>query len=106
MTAAMDTETISRIEVLDTGELLLGLESKGNGDYQYVYREAAGVYWDADQSGFKSTPMREWSYSKWFTHIVGVVQSGLGLKLVLGESVAWRNVPDQEKSEIEKANVI
>ena len=102
----MDTETISRIEVLDTGELFLGLESKGRGGYQFVYREAAGVYWDADRSGFKSTPMREWSCSKWFIHIVGVAQSGLGLKLVLGDNVAWSKVPDQEKLEIEKANVI
>lgn len=102
----MITETISRIEVLDTGELLLGLESKGSGGYQHVYREAAGVYWDPERSGFKSTPMREWSCSKWFTHIVGVVQSGLELKLVLGKSVAWSNVPDQEKLEIESANVI
>jgi hypothetical protein len=106
MTASVVTETISRIEVLDTGELLLGLESKGKGMYQHIYREAAGVYWDPDRSGFKSTPMQEWSCSKWFAHVVSVVRAGLELKLVLGESVAWSNVPDQEKLEIEKANVI
>ena len=101
----MDTETISRIEVLDTGELLLGLEGKGKSEYQYVYREAAGVYWDPAKSGFKSTLMSEWSCSMWFSHIVSVVHSGLGLKLVLAKSVSWRNIPDQQRLEIEKTIV-
>ena len=106
MTASVDTETISRIEMLDTGELFLGLESKGKGMYQHVYREAAGVYWDPDRFGFKSTPVREWPCSRWFSHIVSVVRAGLGLELVLGQNVVWSNVPDHERLKIEKANVI
>jgi hypothetical protein len=34
MAAPVFIEIVSRIEVLDTGELRLGLESKGNGMYQ------------------------------------------------------------------------
>ena len=52
--------------------------------YQYVYREAAGVYWDEQRHGFKSTPMKEWSCSKWFFQIVGVVQSRLNDGLGIG----------------------
>lgn len=106
MAANMDSETISKIEMLNTGELLLGIVSQGKPTYQYVYREAAGVYWDESRRGFKSTPIKEWSCSKWFLHIVGVVQTGLGVKLRLGKSVTWRNIPDQEKVEIERANTI
>lgn len=97
----MERETINRIEILDTGELLLGLESKGKSMYQYVYREASGVYWDEKRHGFKSTPIKEWSCSKWFSQIIGVVKSGLGVELTLGHDIAWRNIPAQERTLIE-----
>ncbi len=102
----MDNEIISRVEVLDTGELLLGLESNGKPMYQYIYREAAGVYWDESKSGFKSTPMEVMSCSKWYSQIVSVVKSGLGVQLQLGKSVNWANVPDQDKVEIQSGKAI
>ena len=100
----MTTEMVARVELLDTGELLLGLAGEGNPSYQYVYREAAGVYWSEEPRGFKSTVIENWSCSKWFSHIVAVVHSGLGVKLVLGKQVAWKNVPDQDIVEIERQN--
>lgn len=99
----MDNETINRIEVLDTGELLLGLDGQGKSMYQYVYREAAGVYWDQSRHGFKSTPMKEWTCSQWYQQIVSVVRSGLGVELSLADHVAWSNVPENEKAEIQRA---
>lgn len=96
----MDHETINRVEVLDTGELLLGLESQGKPIYQYVYREAAGVYWDKNRYGFKSTPMKKWSCSQWYKQIVDVVRSGLGINLALGPNVTWRNISGQQRAEI------
>jgi hypothetical protein len=102
----MNHEIINRIEVLDTGELLLGLESQGHLMYQYVYREAAGVYWDQDRLGFKSTPMKERSFSQWFKQIVRVVRSGLGVELILGADVIWLNVPEQQKAEILREKAI
>lgn len=102
----MKQEIINRIEVLDSGELLLGLESQGESMYQYVYREAAGVYWDADRNGFKSTQIKEWSCAQWFKQIVGVVRSGLGIELTLGANVIWLNVPEKQKVEIQSKNPI
>lgn len=102
----MDLETIIRVEVLDTGELLLGLKGQGKPIYQYVYREAAGVYWDEQRHGFKSTPMKEWSCSKWFFQIVGVVQSSLGVELCLGTEVAWLNITAEERAVIEHGKAI
>ncbi|MDO9163822.1 MAG: hypothetical protein Q8N35_17965 [Methylococcaceae bacterium] len=74
--------------------------------YQHIYREAAGVYWDENRHGFKSTPMKEWSCAKWFFHIVGVVQSGSSIELQLGKNVEWCKIPDQDQAEIERGNVI
>jgi hypothetical protein len=37
------TEYINRIELLDSGELFLGIESEGMEMHQFVYREAAGA---------------------------------------------------------------
>ena len=102
----MEQETINRIEVLDTGELLLVLESRGRPAYQFVYQEAAGVYWDKNRHGFKSTPIREWSCSQWFKHIVDVVRSALGVDLVLSPDLTWDNIPEQQKAEIQNDKAI
>ncbi len=74
--------------------------------YQSVYREAAGVYWDQDRLGFKSTPMKERSCPQWFKQIVGVVRSGLGVELILGANVSWINVSEQQKAEIQREKAI
>ena len=74
--------------------------------YQYVYREASGVYWDQSRHGFKSTPMKEWSCSQWYKQIIGAVRSGLGVELMLGENVVWANVPEQEKEEMQREKAI
>lgn len=100
----MKQEIINRVELLDTGELLLGLESSGESMYQYVYREAAGVYWDSNKHGFKSTEMKEWSCAQWFGHIVGVVRSGLGIDLKLGADVSWLNISENHRAEIQNTN--
>ncbi|WP_345986464.1 hypothetical protein WCX49_04895 [Sulfurimonas sp. HSL-1656] len=102
----MRHETIKRIELLDTGELLLGLESQGKPEYQYVYRDAAGVYWDQERHGFKSTPLKEWSCSQWYKQICDVVQSSLDIELKLAKNVLWSNVPAEEQEEIKHANSI
>jgi hypothetical protein len=102
----MNSETINKIEVLETGELLVGIESQGKPMFQYVYREAAGVYWDQSRKGFKSTPMREWSCSQWFKQIIEVVRSGFGVELKLGANVIWLNVPEKQKTEIQSENAI
>ena len=96
----MHHEIINRVELLDTGELLLGLEGPGKPMYLYVYREAAGVYWDETGRGFRSEPMREWSCGRWFAQIVAVVRAGLGVELTLGDNIAWLNVSEQQQAEI------
>ena len=97
----VEQERINKVEILDSGELLLALESGGKSEYQYVYREAAGVYWDNELKGFKSTiPTGEWTYSQWFSHIVDIVKTGVGVEISLANEVVWGNIPEQTKTQI------
>lgn len=65
-----------------------------------MYREGAGVYWDSENKGFKSTELKNWSPSEWFVHIKEIVRSGLGIELVMGEKVAWKNLLGSDKEAI------
>lgn len=44
-------EIINKVEVLESGELILVLEGGGRFGYQHIYREAADIYWDNECGG-------------------------------------------------------
>ncbi len=96
----MEREFIKKIYVNGDSELVLILENDGKPEYQYVYRGAAGVYWDQEVKGFKSTPMKELSCSGWFTQIIEVVKSELGVELFLSPSSSWHEIPTEEIEKI------
>ncbi len=93
----MKTEIIHKIVLNSSNELLLLLSSPGEPMYQYVYREAAGVYWDDKQKGFKSTPLKNWTVSEWFIHIKDIVRTSLNVDLQVDENLQWENIPDTEQ---------
>ena len=95
----MNTENISRIEILDGGELILILESGGNASYQHIYREAAEVYWDKELKGFKSPKPRQWSYLEKYLHIVKVAEN-CSILLSLSPSTEFQNILKNIKDEI------
>lgn len=99
----MTNETIQEIVVTDQNELLLKLIGDGKPMYQYVYREAAGVYWDEKRKGFKSIPMKEWTISEWFLHIMDIVKSGIGVELKIDENSTWNNISENEIIKIKNA---
>lgn len=76
-----ETEYINRIQILDSGELFLGIEGEG-----------------------KATELKDWTPSDWFFHIVDIVQMGLGVRLVLRRSVLWEGLSDKDMAIITKAN--
>jgi hypothetical protein len=78
----METSRILKVAVLEDGRTAVFPESK-EPMYQYVYREAAGVYWEQALGCFVWTPPGRWTPQQWYQHIVGVVKTGLGLQLVL-----------------------
>ena len=96
----MKTEIIQEVVVNDLNELIVKVIAEGNPEYQYVYREAAGVYWDDIQKAFKSTPMNDWNTSQWFIHIMDIVKLGLNVELTIDENVEWKNIEEQEKEKI------
>ncbi len=100
-----ETEYINRVGLLDTGELFIGIDGNGNTDYQYVYREAAGVYWDPTLKGFKSTELKEWTPSQWFVHMVEIVRQAVGVRLAMLDSVHWRGISEQEKAAIKSQTI-
>jgi hypothetical protein len=107
MALEMDRETITKIEVNDTGELLLSLESNGDPTYQYIYRAASGVYWDQDKYGFKSTPMKkDRSCFQWYNQIISAVKSELGVEMILSKNVSCTNLAEKDKAEILQQHAI
>jgi hypothetical protein len=100
MARPMIVETVSNIEIANGGELLLRLASEGRPAYQYVYRAAAGVYWDQDQYAFKLAARADDDYVNWFTHILKILEDEMGLQLRLSDEVTWINIPDKVKYEI------
>jgi hypothetical protein len=99
----MKIEIIKEVVVNDKNELLIKVIGDGNPMYQYVYREAAGVYWDDNQKAFKSTPLNEWTESKWFMHIKDIVKSGLNIELSFDANLKWNNISDEEIINIKNA---
>ena len=55
-----------------------------------------GVYWDDNQKAFKSTPLNEWTESKWFMHIKDIVKSGLNIELSFDDNLKWNNIQDRD----------
>lgn len=103
MALNMDRETIDEIVLNSNNELLLKIMGKSKPMYQYIYREDAGVYWDDDNKGFKSTLIKkDKSISEWFFHITDIAKSGLALDLTMGENPSWENIPDTENNKIIK----
>jgi hypothetical protein len=96
-------EIIKEVLINDKNELLLKILGNGNPTYQYVYREAAGVYWDDKEKGFKSTPIKEWTVSKWFLQISSIVKSCLSVDLVIDEKTRWNKISDTDINEIKNA---
>jgi len=92
-------ENISSVEILESDELIVVLESGGEPSYQNIYREAAEVYWVNDLKAFKSPPPKKWSHSVWFHHIVKVA-GNCSISLILTKNTSWVNIPDLTKGEI------
>jgi len=99
----MTEEIISEVKVLDSGKLLLILKSGGNNSYQYVYREAAGVYWEPDLKGFISTEPKDWSYITWFSHMIKIVKQ-VGIDLKLTNQTKWSGLDKSEQLKLLKAH--
>jgi hypothetical protein len=96
----MTLESVSNIEITNEGVIVIALESGGKPSYQYVYRAAAGVYWDQDRRAFRFATKNDGRYAKWFAHILSVLNDEMGLQLRLAKAVTWTAVPDEVRDEL------
>jgi hypothetical protein len=99
----METSPILKVAVLTDGRTAVFPQSK-RADYQYVYREAAGVYWDQAMGCFISTQPQDWSPQKWYQQIVSVVKSGTGLQMVLTADTEYESTDDGFEDSIKLAD--
>jgi len=83
---------ISRIEIDDSGRLLVYPAIQDPTYFQYVYRAGAEVYW-ANTGYFYSSVPREWSYSQWLEQIRFAVRGELGIELEALQNTAYVSVP-------------
>lgn len=93
-------EIISTVEMLESGKLLLILESGGQEEYMHVYGCSTRVCWDNEKKGFHSNEApNELSYVDWFKHIAKIVEKELDVVLFFNEDTKWHNVPTDVKNE-------
>jgi hypothetical protein len=91
---------VSKVQALDSGEVLLAVAGGGKAWYQHVYRGAGGVYWRDDLGGFVSSGRKEWPCSRWFAHIVAICKDELGVDLKLADYVEWIGISKEEQAYI------
>lgn len=99
----MEKVFIKKIAVMPDGRLAVYPESISDW-YEYVYREASGVYWDKENSCFHSTIPRKWSYKRWYRQIVSVVGNGLGVRLCITNQTTYAPEDDTFRSDMAAAN--
>jgi hypothetical protein len=89
-----------KIEVLSSGELVAQPETNDNGTFEYIYRAAAGVYWDKARQGFITPCLKELSYYDWFQRTPSAAASELGVNLKVTNRTRFINVSEGLKSQI------
>jgi len=99
----MDTSRILKVAVLEDGRTAVFPESK-KAMYQYVYREAAGVYWEQELGCFVSTPPGDWTPQQWYQHIVAIVRTGVGLQMVLTPETEYESKQEGFEESIKLAD--
>ncbi len=62
--------------------------------FEYIYRSAKGVNWNADGCFLYSQPMRTMQPKEWFYHMLSAVENEYGCHLLITASSKWENVDD------------
>ena len=96
----MKLELISNVELTADGTLRLRLMSVGSSSYQYIYRAAAGVYWNPAVNAFEFATRNEGQIDQWFWHVSHAVLEELGVRLQLDIGVTWTNIPVEVRSSL------
>ena len=93
----MRKDKILRIEIDSDGKLLIGPEES---KFPMIYRTATEIHWDADKDSVYSPAPREWTYLKWYKHIVDTIEIEADIQLQLTNQTDWVNIPPDLKNAI------
>jgi len=92
----MRYDTIAEIEIDGEGRLHVVPESHS---FPHIYREGVEVHWDESRRSLYSPKPREWSYARWFSHILGTAEYQ-GCTLQVAPSTKWLNIDPGTKAEL------
>lgn len=94
---------IDKVSIQEDGKLRIYPQVTSS-DYQYIYREASGVYWDQSEKCFFSPVPKEWDYKDWFGQIVCIARTGLGIILNFSSTTEYISDDPKFKNEMIAAN--
>lgn len=98
----MATDEIIEIGIDNEGRLYI---KPLTSQFQYIYRLAVEVNWDSSKKILYSPKPRDWTYLKWYNHIIATAIE-CGCQLQLTKKTEWVNIPDELKTEILSSNPI
>ena len=93
----MESDQIAKVLIDAEGRLCITPSTES---FPLIYRSAMEVHWDAPGKFLYSPMPREWSYSQWFTQIIGAVRDEYGFLLLITPQTDWGNIPADVKTEI------
>ncbi len=95
----MVTDQITDVEIDAEGRLRIRLAKQ---DLSQIWRAAAEIGWDPETRALYGPKPREWSYAKWFQHLVAAACDEYGVTLRLSPETRWLNVPLDIRNAIER----
>jgi hypothetical protein len=91
---------ISKVEVLQSGEILVTPVINLKDLFQFIYRTATGVTWNESSQSFMSPTPREWTLFDWYKSILDSVVSEMDVLLKVTPITEWQNVPQELQESI------
>lgn len=70
--------------------------------FTLIYRTATEVHWDNKDLFLYSSKPRDWSYLKWYKHIIKVAEEECNCKLKITKFTKWANISEELRIEIDK----
>jgi hypothetical protein len=96
----LERDSIVQIEIDNLGQLHLKPERS---KFTLIYRSATEVHWDVNKMTLYSPKPRDWSYLKWYLHILSVIKTECSVLLELTNKTEWVNIGVELRAEITKA---
>jgi hypothetical protein len=88
---------ISDIGIDSSGKLYIKPDTE---KFDLIWRSATEVQWDLNNGYLYSPKPREWTYFKWYKHIVSTIEIEYNRKLKITTKTKWNLIGDDLKNEI------